>query len=90
MEYQIKKRDIGIVVLLGVVTLGIYYKTHKINNRKVSLGSIVLILSLISFAISILSGGVVFLLSMVIGAWATCLVQLEINFLSEEIKLTNL
>ena len=131
MERPIQKRDIGIVVLLSLVTLSVYYvylmaewakdinyllkrdrhnpvvvvvvgvltllsaliaweiiyaydlqkitEERKIPGRNASLGTYVLVLNLISCAVLFVSGGFAVILSVVLGIWAYCLIQKELN-----------
>lgn len=93
-----RKYSFALILLLGIITLGIALSVFEImfaydlersgqesdfKKRVQNLGSYVMILNIISWIVAFASGGFAFIVSCILGIWATWLIQKELNFLAE-------
>lgn len=89
-----QKHSFGLVLLLGIVTCGLALSVFEIlyaydlekddryTDRRWSnqgLGQYVLILNVVSFVVAFASGFAAFAVSLVLGLWATWLIQEQVN-----------
>jgi hypothetical protein len=95
------KHEKIVIIIVGVVTLGIalavweiifaydiqgYTEKRRLSERSKNLGATVLGLTLFAYALAFASGGLAFIFSMAVGIYASCLVQKELNMISDEIS----